>query len=246
MKRDANIVLFPIRGDLDVRSAPRVRASLDGLIASGCRRIILNLTDTSYVDSAGMALILTEVRKMRAAGGLLSLTNVPARVLHMLKVSRLVDFIPVSGSLSKPQVRELDPSVRPLWRIAVPVDENDLASLRCRLEQLLGRTTLSADDVFDMTLAVGEAVGNAVDHTDGSGVLVTVTSYPDRVVVEVTDRGDGYSLAADEEPTSSGGEERGRGIKLMRLLADSVSISMRPSGLGTVVKLVKLMPGTDV
>ena len=35
--------------------------------------------------------------------------------------------------------------------------------------------------------------------------------------------------------------ERGRGIKLMRLLADSVSIHLKRSGQGTVVRLVKLL-----
>ena len=34
--------------------------------------------------------------------------------------------------------------------------------------------------------------------------------------------------------------ERGRGIKLMRLLADSVTIGPKTSGSGTVVRLVKM------
>ena len=37
------------------------------------------------------------------------------------------------------------------------------------------------------------------------------------------------------------GEERGRGIKLMRLLVDDVDIRPKPSGKGTVVRLVKLV-----
>lgn len=231
---------------MDVRSVSRVRGTIDDLISSGCRRIILNLADTTFVDSAGMALILLEVRKMRSVGGLLSLTNVPARVMRALKMSRLVDYIPVSGGSSRPKVHELDPSVLPLWRTSVPVDENGLTAARNRVEQLLGTLPLPSDDVFDMTLAVGEALGNAVDHTDGRGVLATVAAYPDRAIVEVTDCGEGYRLGPDEEPVSAGGDERGRGIKLMRLLADSVSIDVRPSGVGTVVKLVKLVPTSGV
>lgn len=227
---------------MDVRSVSRVRRTIDGMIASGCRRIILNLADTSFVDSAGMALILLEVRKMRSVGGLLSLMNVPDRVMRSLKMSRLVDYIPVSGGSARPKVHELDPSVRPLWRTSVPVDGNDLGPARSRVEELLGTMPLSRDDVFDMTLAVGEAMGNAVDHTEGCGVLATVIAYPDRAIVEVTDCGDGFRLGPDEEPVSSCGEERGRGIKLMRLLADSVSIDVRSAGVGTVVRLVKLVP----
>ncbi|MBF4803513.1 MAG: anti-anti-sigma factor, partial [Lancefieldella parvula] len=35
--------------------------------------------------------------------------------------------------------------------------------------------------------------------------------------------------------------ERGRGVKLMRLLMDAVSIQEKPSGNGTIVRLVKMM-----
>ncbi|MCI7219345.1 STAS domain-containing protein, partial [Parafannyhessea umbonata] len=68
-----NIALVPVEGDLDVTTAPRVRATVDSLIASGCRRVILNMAGVQYVDSAGMALLFREIRSMRQAGGLLSL-----------------------------------------------------------------------------------------------------------------------------------------------------------------------------
>ena len=106
---------------------------------------------------------------------------------------------------------------------------------------LLSSLPFSPDGVFDMTLASGEALGNAVDHTCGGGVLVTVAAYPDRAIVDVADCGAGFSLGADEEaPEVAADAERGRGIRLMRLLADSVSIEQKSTGEGTVVRLVKL------
>ena len=93
-----------------------------------------------------------------------------------------------------------------------------------------------------MKLACGEALGNAVDHTCEGGVLVTVAAYPDRACVEVSDCGRGFQIPDDEEPPETGAfAERGRGIRLMRLLADSVSISLKQGGGGTVVRLVKLL-----
>lgn len=246
MATRTDIALLPVAGDIDVRSVDQLRMDIDGLIARGCRRIILNMADVSFIDSAGLALIFFEVRRMRAAGGLISLVEVSPRVMRAFKLSRLVDYVPISQADQRNKVPELDPSVKPLWRTALPVCPNDLSSARTRVEGLLSGLSLSADEVFDMTLAVGEAIGNAVDHTDGTGVLVTVCAYPDRAVVEVTDCGAGYEIASDEEPVScTGCAERGRGIKLMRLLADSVSIERRPGGRGTVVRLVKLTHPSD-
>lgn len=249
MATKTNIALVPVKGDIDVRSQGQLRSTIDDLIAAGCHRIILNLGEVPFVDSAGLALIFFEVRRMRTAGGLLSLTDVSPRVMRALKLSRLVDYIPVSPAGCHAQVPELAPSAKPLWRTALPVSSGDLASARARIQELLAQLSLSADEVFDMTLAAGEAIGNAVDHTSGYGVIATVCAYPDRAVVEVTDCGDGYEIAAGEEPVScTGCPERGRGIKLMRLLADSVTIARRPGGRGTYVRLVKLThaPVTDV
>lgn len=242
MSSDTNIAVVPVAGDLDVRSAPRLRTTIDRLLDTGCLRIILNMGEVRFIDSAGMALIFLEVRHMRERGGLISLINVRPRVMRALKISRLVDYAPVSEQGRRRQIQELAPSVRPLWRRVISVTPGDMARARGRVEQLLREVPLRQDAVFDMTLATGEAIGNAVDHTSGKGVLATVTAYPDRAVVEVTDCGSGYELAPDEEPVScTGCAERGRGIKLMRLLTDSVSIGVRPSGRGTIVRLVKLV-----
>ncbi len=242
METHSNIALVHVDGDLDVTSVPRVKRRLEGLIDGGCRRIVLNMAQTDYVDSAGMGLLLGEVRRMRRVGGLLSITEASDMVLRALRMARLVDFIPVSGARSGRKIQDLDPSAVARWSCCVRVDPQDLAGTRIRVGQLLGRTGLVSDDLFDLTLAVGEAMGNAVDHTSGECVLVTISAYEDRVLVDVTDCGDGFQIADDEDtPQVDGSAERGRGIKLMRLLADSVSICRKPTGTGTLVRIVKLV-----
>ena len=240
MKHSSDIALVPIEHDIDVTTVDAVRAALNRLIDGGCRRIILNMTGVSYVDSAGMAMLLAEVRRMRDLGGLLSLTNVTDQVLALFKRARLVDFIPVSRLNHMGGGEELNPSVLPLWRTVIPVEADNLSLTRANVERLLREVPLSRDELFDAVLATGEAVGNAVDHADGTGALVSIVGYPDRAVIEVSDCGPGFDLehldATEQDPAS----ERGRGIRLMQLLADSVSITPKPSGTGTLVRIVKL------
>lgn len=246
MRTSSNIAIVALEGDLDVRTAPAVRRRIDRLIAGGCHRIFLNMASVRYVDSAGMGLILTELRRMRGMDGLLSLTNVSSRVYQALCRLRMVDYMPVSRSGESREVSALDPSVLPQWRTTFRVDASALVEARGRVESLLSSLPFSPDGVFDMTLASGEALGNAVDHTRGDGVLVTVAAYPDRVTIDVADRGAGIEVAPDDElPETDASSERGRGIRLMRLLADAVTIAPKQAGEGTVVRLVKLfdVPG---
>ncbi len=245
-----DILVIPVEGDLDVSCVARLRPYIDERIVGGCRRVILNMAQASYVDSLGMSLIFSEARRLRELGGLLSLVNVNASVYRSLVICRLVDFVPVTGAGPKPPIPALDPTVRPLWHGTMRVDPSRLSMARGRVEQLLTQTGLTPDEVFDMTLAGGEALGNAIDHTSAEGVLLTVSVYADRAVVEVADCGDGFDPtrsgdgaedAADLSEETSGDLERGRGIKLMRMLADSVEIGRKANGAGTVVRLVKLI-----
>lgn len=249
MAAQTNIAQVCVDGDLDVRSAPKVRAWIDGLVDSGCRRVVLNMANASYADSAGFGMILREMRRMREVGGILSLTNVKDRVYRSLVVMRMADLVPITRAGASREVPDLPAGALPEWRTTFRVDAGGLEQARGRLHSLIAGLPLSNDDIFDMNLASGEALGNAVDHTCAEGVLVTVAAYADRVVVDVADCGEGFlpgdcgcagGGGAAAEPEGDSFAERGRGIKLMRLLADSVTIGPKTSGSGTVVRLVKM------
>ena len=244
MAHGTDIALVPFEYDLDVTTVAEARHLVDSLVTNDCKRVVFNMANVSHVDSAGMGLIISELRRVRANGGLLSLSCVSREVYHALSVLRIVDLMPVSLAGPRPQIPELGPDVAPLWRTSFRVVPTDLASARSRLGELLLGVALTPDEAFDVRLATGEAIGNAVDHTKGEGIVTTVASYPDRVVIDVSDTGDGFDEreAAEASAACSCGE-RGRGIQLMRLLVDAVSISRKESGEGTVVRLVKL---TDV
>lgn len=68
---------------------------------------------------------------------------------------------------------------------------------------------------------------------------MTVIAYTDRVVIEVRDCGCGFEIADGEEPPES--RERGRGIRLMRMLVDSVDVRRRVDAPGTQVRLIKMI-----
>ena len=238
-----DIVLIPVSGDLCAATVPALRQTVSTLLGRGCRRVVLNMADVSRVDSAGMSFLIMVIRRMREEGGLVSLVNVSPPVMHALKIARLVEVIPVSAAGERRDVPALDPKVQPLWRRTIPVDGSDLHAARARVGELASTMGFPEDDVFDLTLAVGEALGNAADHTCGDGILATMSAYPDRLVVEVDDCGCGFDARGMREcEDRQAGKERGRGIQLMRLLVDSVEVVPRAGGTGTVARLVKLTP----
>lgn len=100
----------------------------------------------------------------------------------------------------------------------------------------LGVTRECADDI---RLAVSEACTNVVDHStvdDEYEVRLQVNGRICEVRVVDTGRGfDAKSLSAEPVPDDS---PRGRGIRLMHALTDSINFDSRPEA-GTIVHLVK-------
>ena len=227
--------------DIDIATVPYLREQVDGMIASGMRRILVNCQNVTFIDSTGLAFLLSRARELLRRDGLLSLVNASPSVVRFIQIARLIDVLHVTAA-GRPPVPVLAPDAPPLWSKSLAMREGveNLGYYRHRVVDMLSTLPLSRDDCFDTALAVGEALSNAYDHACGAaGAVMTMHAYPDRVVVEVRDCGCGYEIAPDEEPAES--EDRGRGIRLMRMLVDSVEVRRRPDARGTLVRLIKLI-----
>lgn len=238
-----DIAIIAPAHDIDISTVPSLRDQVDGLIHAGTRRIIVNCQDVEFIDSTGLAFLVSRARTLARRGGMLSLANVSPEVEHFLEIARLVDVLHVSPAQRKP-VPLLAPGERPLWikRLAIRRGVENLGHYRHEVAEVLARSPLSPEARFDMTLAASEALSNAYDHAyDAAGCTMIIKAYEDRVVIEVRDRGRGFELGPDEDPPAPS-ETRGRGIMLMRMLVDSVEIRRRTDMRGTLVQLVKLVP----
>jgi serine/threonine-protein kinase RsbW len=119
-------------------------------------------------------------------------------------------------------------------RTRVAADAPGAARARTELRRWLDRHfTLGADRVSDLLLAVNEAIANAAEfaYMDSSqhGTIDVSATYDvdsDTLAVTVNDRGHWHE--SDSEPTLHG--YRGRGIPLMRALADEATIDPTPHG----------------
>lgn len=146
----------------------------------------------------------------------------------------------VLAALRRAGVEGLSPDA-PLWlhefRFASrPVD---VPWARRRVTEFAADCGLAGADLYDLGLAAGEALRNAVEHGSPNGELdvvhVRVGLLRRAVAVEIVDQGLGFD-ASLTRPLRVGGT-RGRGLPFMRGLLDELRIEPTPHG--THVLLVK-------
>ena len=102
---------------------------------------------------------------------------------------------------------------------------------------------LSPEVLGDLKLALTEACTNSVRHAygDGTGLVEIVYElHADRLVVEVTDSGEGFAPFEPHRATDGGEElaEGGLGIAIIDALADELEIGEAGGG-GSRLRFVK-------
>jgi anti-sigma B factor antagonist len=66
-----------------------LREHVNDLVARGRLRLVLNLRDVTYIDSAGVGMLVAKFLTARRAGGNLKLLHLGARSRHVMTITRL-------------------------------------------------------------------------------------------------------------------------------------------------------------
>jgi anti-sigma B factor antagonist len=57
-------VILAVRGELDIATAPRLREELVGAIAAGARRLVVDLSAVTFLDSVSLATLISVRRQV--------------------------------------------------------------------------------------------------------------------------------------------------------------------------------------
>ena len=72
------------------------RTAIDNLLAAGATRIVVNLEQVNYVDSAGLGALIEAHRKTKVIGGRLMLTNLRPNFKQALEMAKLLTIFETS------------------------------------------------------------------------------------------------------------------------------------------------------
>lgn len=66
------------------------REKVKSLLAAGKKKIILNLAQVGYIDSAGLGTLVATFHSARSQGAMLKLTNLGSKFKEVLQVTKLM------------------------------------------------------------------------------------------------------------------------------------------------------------
>lgn len=75
-----------VLGEGDVQVKERIK----DLLADGQRRVLLNLAEVNYIDSAGLGTLISSYTTAKREGGNLKLVNLTRRIQDLLAITKLI------------------------------------------------------------------------------------------------------------------------------------------------------------
>ena len=121
-------------------------------------------------------------------------------------------------------------------RLTIPSRLQELKRIEHLSKEVAGKMGLSEDQHDNLSIAITEAVGNAIVHGNKKDptkeVRIHIKVRKDRVHISVRDQGKGFNPDKLSDPLDPQNlmKESGRGIFILKTLMDEVSFSFSPEG----------------
>jgi len=85
-----------VSGEVDVETSPVLEERLTSVLDRGLSSIRIDLADVTFLDSTGLSVLISGLKRCRAAGGELRLLSPRPNVRKVLEITGLTDVFQVS------------------------------------------------------------------------------------------------------------------------------------------------------
>jgi anti-sigma B factor antagonist len=78
-----------VAGEIDLFTAPELKAALAAALEAGRTRIVVDLTETSFLDSTALGVLIGAVKRLRSRDGVLTIVNTDRNIAKTFEITGL-------------------------------------------------------------------------------------------------------------------------------------------------------------
>lgn len=94
------IVQVSVSGEVDLYTAPALKGALREAIEGGARRVLVDLSQATFIDSTTLGVLIGAVKRLRPLGGELAIACRDPNILKIFSITlldRIFAIFPTSG-----------------------------------------------------------------------------------------------------------------------------------------------------
>ena len=90
--------VIAIAGEIDLFTAPDMKAALIGAIDAGKTRIVVDLSQTSFLDSTALGVLIGAIKRLRTRNGALTIVNTEQTIAKTFEITGLDQIFTITES----------------------------------------------------------------------------------------------------------------------------------------------------
>lgn len=102
-EREGESCTIALQGEIDVYTSPRLRQELTEVVDAGCLNLVLDLEGVEFIDSSGLGVLVSALRRVKEQGGTLRLVCTKESILKIFRITGLDKVFPVFMSVDEAQ-----------------------------------------------------------------------------------------------------------------------------------------------
>jgi len=94
----SDLSILVVGGEVDYEVSPQLKAHMMRAIKAGAKRVVLDLSDVTFIDSTAIGVIAGAVEKLDEAGGSLAIVSTHEKVVQIFEITGLDSVITLHAS----------------------------------------------------------------------------------------------------------------------------------------------------
>ena len=86
---DSDTHIVAVTGEIDLFTAPELKSALGEALESGHTRIVVDLTNTTFLDSTALGVLIGAVKRLRSRDGVLTIVNTDPNIAKTFEITGL-------------------------------------------------------------------------------------------------------------------------------------------------------------
>ncbi len=89
VRESGKVAILDIKGEFDLHNANLMKETIRDVMEKGMFNLLVNMDETSYLDSSGIGVLVSTLNSLQKAGGILKIMNIKGPVKKVFEFSQL-------------------------------------------------------------------------------------------------------------------------------------------------------------
>ncbi|MBN2248132.1 MAG: STAS domain-containing protein [Coriobacteriia bacterium] len=100
-ERTGESCVIAVAGEVDVYTAPGLKREIGTALEDGCTDVIVDLERIGFIDSSGLGVLVSALRKAKEQGGTMRLVCTRESILKIFRITGLDKVFPLFASVEE-------------------------------------------------------------------------------------------------------------------------------------------------